>query len=222
MVCLVSFICINSGLYGDYPDVLRGIRILLDPGHGVMDSNGKNINKGAHANSLKEQDVVVDIAEILGSKLALAGCEVYYTRNKNRFWRINDNVDDDNYNRAYEAEGYGVDAFIRLHLDWNRNKKVNGARTFYLKRSSQRFAETIQNALVRNIKRKDLGAVQNWYKGLEEISMPGVLIEFCFISNPEEASLLKKKEFLENCAQGVYEGVVEYFTDQSFASYTLK
>ena len=140
-----------------------------------------------------------------------------YTRNKEKFWRINNNVDDDNYNRAFEAEGYKVDAFIRLHFDWNRRKYVSGTRTYYLKRNSEKLAENIQSELVKSIRRKNRGIKQEWFKGLEETTMPSVLIEVCFVSNPKEAALLKKKYFLDNCAQGIFNGICRYFEPQNWA-----
>jgi N-acetylmuramoyl-L-alanine amidase len=207
----------NYNCFGDNSTALKGVKILLDPGHGVKNTKGANINKGSKGNGVLEQDVVVEIAQLLGEKLIMAGSEVYYTRNKSKFWRINDNVDDDNYNRAYEAEGYGADAFIRIHTDWNKKKSISGTTTYYLRRSCRGFAETIHKNLMNAIHRKDCGVTQNWYKGMEETSMPAVLIEVCFISNPQESKLLKQNEFLEKCAQGIYDGLLEYFNQEMLA-----
>ena len=67
---------------------LYGRKILLDPGHGLKNKAGININSGMYGpGGIHEQVLVVDIAETLGQLLQDAGCTVYYTRNKEKFWR---------------------------------------------------------------------------------------------------------------------------------------
>ena len=41
--------------------------------------------------------------------------------------------------------------------------------------------------------------------------MPAILIELAFISNPQEESLLNSKEGVEKAAQGILDGIEDYF-----------
>ncbi|MFH1283187.1 MAG: N-acetylmuramoyl-L-alanine amidase [bacterium] len=183
--------------------------ILLDPGHGVKNEKGIIINKGMKANGINEQDIIIDIAELLGKRLESSGFKVYYTRNRENFWRVNNDIDEDNYDRAQQANVLNADAFIKIHLDWNRKKSVSGTRTYYLKRNSKELAENIQKYLVKSTELKDKGICQEWFKGLEEVNMPAALVEVCFISNPNEARLLRDVEFLEKVSDGIYLGILK-------------
>jgi N-acetylmuramoyl-L-alanine amidase len=40
--------------------------------------------------------------------------------------------------------------------------------------------------------------------------MPAVLVETAFISNPNEEKLLRKKEFQEKIARGIYRGILTF------------
>lgn len=191
---------------------LYGRKILLDPGHGLKNKAGININSGMYGpGGIHEQVLVVDIAETLGQLLQDAGCTVYYTRNKEKFWRIYEDVKGDNYNRSFEARDLGVDAFIKIHLDWYKDKKVSGTRTFYFKRNSKKLAKYIHKSLTKTINRTNRGIEREWYVGMEVAQMPSVLVEICFISNQEEAALLKDQGFLYQCAEGMYHGIISYF-----------
>ena len=41
-------------------------------------------------------------------------------------------------------------------------------------------------------------------------SMPNVLIEVGFLSNPEEAQKLKKAQYRRQIAKGIYQAILEY------------
>ncbi|MCI5145731.1 MAG: N-acetylmuramoyl-L-alanine amidase [Candidatus Electrothrix sp. AR3] len=57
---------------------------------------------------------------------------------------------------------------------------------------------------------KDLGVKQAPFYVLIGADMPAVLAEISFITNPDEAKLLKKKKYLQTIAQQLAAGVVSY------------
>jgi N-acetylmuramoyl-L-alanine amidase len=50
---------------------------------------------------------------------------------------------------------------------------------------------------------------ENFYV-IRHTTMPSVLIETAFISNPKDAAMLRTPAFLENLAQGIANGVKAY------------
>lgn len=213
LVPFTMFSCYKKPLaFSGHTGPLFGKKILLDPGHAVHAKSGVIINPGmVGKNGVAEREVVVRIAEMLGNKLEKDGCEVYYTRTNDNFWREYEDSKGDNYNRAFMARDLGVDAFIKIHTDWYWDKKVSGTRTFYFLPGSKKFAKLIHKHLVKSIQRKNRGVEREWFLGMEVIEMPTVLVETGFLSNPKEEALHSDPQFLAQCAEGIYQGILSYY-----------
>jgi N-acetylmuramoyl-L-alanine amidase len=86
------------------------------------------------------------------------------------------------------------------------NTKVNESRDFatYVQR------EMLKGVRPANKTVKDLGVKQAPFVVLIGASMPSVLAEISFITNPQEAKLLKGSAFRQRVAQSLYEGIREY------------
>jgi N-acetylmuramoyl-L-alanine amidase len=86
------------------------------------------------------------------------------------------------------------------------NTKVNESRDFatYVQR------EMLDKVRSTNKTVKDLGVKQAPFVVLIGASMPSVLAEISFITNPQEAKLLKGSAFRQRVAQSLYEGIREY------------
>ena len=87
-----------------------------------------------------------------------------------------------------------------------KNTKVN---------ESSRLASEIQNAVVKDLRRKygtvaDLGVKQAPFFVLIGARMPSVLVETSFISNPTEERRLKSDRYLDRIADGIVKGVMAY------------
>ncbi len=85
---------------------------------------------------------------------------------------------------------------------------------------SRMFAEDIQDSLSRSIQRSASSA-QNRRVGrapfvvLVGANMPSVLTEISFLSNPSDEQLLRKAEYRERLAKGLYQGVATYLQSQN-------
>jgi len=80
---------------------------------------------------------------------------------------------------------------------------------------SKELAEVIQNNLVKSLSQKysnvkSLGVKGGPFWVLIGGEMPSVLVEISFLSNPTEESRLKRPEYRQRIAQGIYEGIMEY------------
>ena len=80
---------------------------------------------------------------------------------------------------------------------------------------SREFAEMVQGALEQNLralnpKLRNLGVKQAPFVVLIGAHMPSVLAEISFLSNPEEARLLKQDAYREQIAQALFDAVQDY------------
>ena len=63
---------------------------------------------------------------------------------------------------------------------------------------------TLTGAESRGVKHGNLHVIR-------ETEMPAILVEGGFITNPKERNKLKEKEYLEQIAIGIAEGIDKYF-----------
>ena len=81
---------------------------------------------------------------------------------------------------------------------------------------SQEFAWTTKKALVKYLKPfykvKDHGVKTAPFFVLRMTTMPAILAEIAFISNPTEEKLLKSSTYQKRMAQGIFEGIKSYIT----------
>lgn len=80
---------------------------------------------------------------------------------------------------------------------------------------SRDFATYVQREMMDSLKSanktvKDLGVKQAPFVVLIGASMPSVLAEISFLTNPQEAKLLKGSSYRQKIAQALFEGVREY------------
>lgn len=107
---------------------------------------------------------------------------------------------------AEEAERRAVaDAGLEMIL-WDL------AQTEYLLESS-RLAERIQQELNSLLNTPNRGIKQAPFRVLEGATMPAVLVETAFITNPEEELLLLKESFRERIATALYRSVLAFKRD---------
>ena len=78
------------------------------------------------------------------------------------------------------------------------------------KNSSLKLAENIQNQLVKRVGRKDRGVQQAGFLVLYKTSMPSVLVEIGFISNPEEEKFLMSKDGQTYIASALFRAFRDY------------
>lgn len=86
------------------------------------------------------------------------------------------------------------------------------AQTEFLLESS-RLAERIQEELNRLLDTPNRGIKQAPFRVLEGATMPAVLVEVAFITNPEEELLLLQESFRERIATALYRSVLAFKRD---------
>lgn len=209
------------------------IRIVIDPGHGGIDSGAVGTLGGL------EKDLVLKIAKFLGKKLMDTGkFEVFYTRTDDEYVSL--------YDRAKFANDVKADLFISLHLNSYKEKSVEGTEIYYFDFSEDGYVRRIvwkenldpekdkDKIAIRVMKKdsytkesekiarylldelsKDGLKVRSVKKGefavLAYTEMPSILVECDFISNPIVEARLLNGNYAEKLAESIAKGIESYF-----------
>ncbi|PFB32766.1 N-acetylmuramoyl-L-alanine amidase [Bacillus cereus] len=202
--------------------------VVIDPGHQQKANlNLEPIGPGATTQKYKVTDgttgvvtkkreavLVLEMAFVLKEKLEAKGIQVLMTR-------TSQDVDISNKERATFANDHKANLFLRLHADGSENPNQSGFAILtpaegspYTKEiyaESLQISQTIVNKMrenqqvkVNGIKFRDDLSGFNWAK------VPGVLLEFGFMSNPEEDKKLSDPQYVNSLLQSVTDSVDEY------------
>ena len=181
-------------------------KIYIDQGH-----NPSGANTGAEGNGLREQDITYEVGRRLAALLR---------RNGNWDVRLSRNTADEvlgNSNasslrtRVNEANSWGADYFISVHTNGSLDPAAKGVEAYAYSRPSRAFSlgEDIVDSLVEATGFPKRGMfVRPGLYVLKKTTMPAVLVEIGFISNPAESAVMRDNP--ELFARGIYNGIVEY------------
>ncbi|MFJ8259497.1 N-acetylmuramoyl-L-alanine amidase [Peribacillus asahii] len=174
--------------------------IAMDAGHGGKDP-------GAAANGLMEKDITLYLALKAGAYLRThSDCDVMYTRNKDVYLGLSE--------RANIANRAKADLFCSFHIN-SFNSTSKGFETYCYPGTAGKTVE-LQKAVHEEVMKvlkpydiKDRGMKQKDLAVVRQTSMPAVLTETLFISNPNEAKLLKSASFLDKVAEAHAMGIAK-------------
>lgn len=195
---------------------LTGKVILIDPGHGGIDA-------GASANGAVEKDINLAVANFLKEYVEAGGGKAYMTRetdgntaDPNRDKGISQKKSDLQMRKS-DIEKYKADIFISIHMNKFEQSKYRGAQVFYDDdlQENRLLAEAIQQSLKDVLKDGNKRVAMSTGDSifvLRDNSVPSALIECGFLSNPDEANLLKTPEYQKAVAEGIYAGILKYFS----------
>lgn len=186
---------------------LKGKVIVLDPGHGGSDTGAIG------PNHLAEKNVTLAIARDLRSLLSNAGATILMTRTLDQdvAYPGASNIEELQA-RVAIANQANADLFISIHAD-SFSESVHGTTTYYYPGSDNSLAHFVQDSLVDQLKLTNRGFLPNDYYVLKYTTMPAILTEAAFISNPKEERLLGNRIFDKKIAIGIYNGIKNYFSN---------
>lgn len=188
--------------------------VVIDAGHGGVD--GGVVSRSG----VKESDINLKVALKLRSLLEQAGAIVILTRDEDRglyseSGTIRDKKNEDLRNRRELVDSSEADLFISIHQNSFPQSQYYGAQTFYPPNSqeSKAAAELIQEQLIKVIDNGNTRAAKtkNDVYLLKYSSIPTVLVECGFLSNPTEEIALQENKYQEKIAWSVYIGILRYF-----------
>ena len=178
---------------------LKGKTIVLDPGHGGNDDETTSI-VGTH-----EKTLTLATAKVVKQKLENAGANVIMTRTNDTYIPLEQRAKLSNQNHA--------DAFISFHYNWINDPSINELTDFYYQKSRDNLlASDILEEVVKTTGLNNDGTRFDDLDVLRNNSQPSTLIELGFLSNKQDDSVVESSAYRDKVAQGIYLGLLDYFS----------
>lgn len=217
LLFIIQYQFISNDSWSTWNLPLSGKVVVLDPGHGGID--GGAVSK----TGMLEKDVTLAISEQLRDYLQEAGALVLMTREEDRDLagpdtkRVRQRKIEDLKRRVDIVNDSDADLFISLHMNAIPSPRWSGAQTFYNRAipENEVLAKFVQDEVRRNLENTTRQAkpIHNVFL-LKHATIPGILIEAGFLSNPGEAALLQTEEYQKKVAASVYQGIMRFYTDE--------
>ena len=196
----------------DAKRVLKGKIICIDPGHGGTDVGAIGRLGGKE---IYEKNITLSIALPLRDMLTSAGAKVVMTRSTDKDvygpWA---DADPELQARCDVANEAHADAFISIHIDSFSNGSVDGTTAYYNAKSSKDLllAQMMHQATMSGLAIPDRGVKSNDFYVNVNTTMPSVLMEMGFITNPHRLQMLTSTWGPKTIAKSLFNGLVNYFS----------
>lgn len=184
----------------------------------AIQMSGASSDEGVTESSIN-LSIVLKVKKLLeqsGNKVILTRKDEYgiYNEASNT---IREKKISDIKNRVKIGNESNADIFISIHLNKIPQKQYWGWQTFFRKENeeSKKLATCIQNSISNVIKKQNKRVplkIENIYI-VDHIKIPITIVECGFLSNKEEEKLLQTNEYQEKLAQGIYLGIINYFSN---------
>ncbi len=206
-----------------WPTRRQGVKtplICIDAGHGGRDTGnleGKRL----------EKDLTLSLARELAAQLRKAGYKAFLTRS----WDTSLELD----TRPEIARKRGAHLFVSLHFNAAGNREASGAEVYcltppYAASTNARgegagtgplpgnrqndanllLAYHLQRSMVSRLKMEDRGVRRARWAVLRQATMPAVLVEAGFMSNPDDSKKLYSSAWRKQLAGSLVEGIKSY------------
>lgn len=182
------------------------IKIYIDQGH-----NPQNPNAGAEGNGYREQDITFSVGNELARLLERSGNYEVRVSRPGASTQLGSSNTTSLRARVEGAEAFGADYFISIHTNASDNPAATGSEAYAYGRNTRAFelAEDVVNNLSETTGLRNRGVkVRPSLYVLKKTSMPAILVELGFITNPRDSSLMANNP--ELFAEGIYNGIVEF------------
>lgn len=177
---------------------LAGQVIVVDPGHPPLGATGPTGFREAEAN--------LAVALALRELLVAEGARVLMTRTTDQPVEL--------WPRVKFADSVSADLLVSIHNnalpDGVNPFTNNGASVFYNHPRGIPLAQAIQQALVRRLGVRDLGAARGDLALVRPTWMPAVLTEGLFMMVPEQEAALRQPPGQRAYALAVRDGIVQF------------
>ena len=120
--------------------------------------------------------------------------------------------------RISDRDETNADIFISIHMNTFSDSRYSGAQVFYCRtrEGSQALAENIRRGIATAVDEnqpREIKGVDTQIFVLKNATVPAVLVECGFLSNPAEADLLQTTEYQRKIAWGIFSGIVRYMEE---------
>ena len=181
---------------------LKGITIMLDPGHGGSDSGAP----GPLGVAFAEKTINLNTALKLQKELEAFGATVLMTRTTD----INLSLEE----RLAASRNAKPDIFISVHANSMADNvdisKIDGFSVFYRDKHAKSLSEAIFRNTIDTLSRNSKGLHMKNFYVIRGTWAPSVLLESGFVPNPVEFEWLIDDNHQANLAKSIAESIVKY------------
>ncbi len=178
--------------------------LLLDAGHGGSDP-------GASGNGIIEKNMNLTIMQKVANALSGTDIKVYVTRNSD--------VYPSNSSRAQTANAI-ADAMVSIHMN-SGSTVANGTEVLYKNHANDTGSGLTSEKLAQLLQESIVAATGNTSRGtklrtdlliLNSTTVPAVIVETVFISNPGDAVKISQEAYQNKVANAIASAITEAFT----------
>jgi N-acetylmuramoyl-L-alanine amidase len=184
---------------------LKGVSILLDPGHGGPEDLGSRGPTG-----YPEKEVALIVSKLVRDRLMAKGATVYMTREEDIDLYPND--------RATLINQVQPTLAISLHYnalpDEGDAAHTAGVGAFWYNAQAHGLAVFLHNYLVERLDRPSYGVFWNNLALTRPTVAPAVLLELGFMINPQEFEWITDGDAQKKLADALAEGIEQWLRNQ--------
>ncbi len=111
-----------------------------------------------------------------------------------------------------------ADIFVSIHFNSSTNRQAEGIEVYYYSpkplprnRASKQLANYVLPKLIDQTGANSRGVKAGNFHVIRETSMPAVLVEAGFITNAQERQKIRQRQYLNQIAMGIAQGIDNYF-----------
>jgi N-acetylmuramoyl-L-alanine amidase len=169
------------------------LTVVIDAGHGGHDRGG------IPGQRVAEKDMTLDVAQRLRSVLAASGYRVVMTRDTDVFVPLP--------TRVAIANSYRNAIFVCIHFNATQRRGASGIETYFYSRDSLPLASAVHYYVTGGAPSANRGVRRRGYYVLRKTSVPAVLVECGFLTNPTEAAYAQSVSYRQKLAEEIAAGV---------------
>lgn len=185
--------------------------IVIDAGHGGIDGGAVGKKTG-----ITESEINLEYAETLKGICESMGIRVVMTRkDMNGLYSplASNRKRSDMEKRKEIIEASGADLVVSVHMNAFKKGSSRGAQVFYGldNERGKALASSVQNVLHSTTEYAKLTPKEGDFYILNCTPLPGILVEFGFLSNPEEEALLASDDYRQQMCYAVASGILSFY-----------
>jgi N-acetylmuramoyl-L-alanine amidase len=167
--------------------------VVIDAGHGGFDRGG------IPGQRVSESQMTLDVALRLRAALQASGYRVVMTRSTDVFVPLG--------TRVAIANQYRNGIFVCIHFNSATRRGANGIETYFYSSQSLPLASAIHYYVAGGAPSPNRGVRRRGYFVLRRTTIPAILVECGFLTNPYEASYVSSPSYRQKLAEEIARGV---------------
>jgi N-acetylmuramoyl-L-alanine amidase len=175
--------------------------VVVDAGHGGFDRGG------IPGQTIPEKEMTLDVAQRLKGILIANGYHVVMTRDSDVFVPL--------AARVAIANSYRNAIFVCIHFNSAKRMGADGIETYFYGRDSLPLASAVHYFVAGGAPSPNRGVRRRGYYVLRKATVPAVLVECGFLTNPTEAQYAQTTSYRQKLADEIAAGIRGRFSVSS-------